>query len=123
MFGKNKGKWKSNSKLIAIDFDDTITNFAPYPHTGTLNKKAEKYIRLLVENGYTLILWTARTGENYKEACKLIEEWNLPIKLDDKSKYEHGTTGKISVDFFIDDRSFTGKINWRKLYKYILNNV
>ena len=50
------------NKIIAIDFDGTITDDTPYPVCGNLRKEAVEYIQKLHKLGYTLVLWTARKG-------------------------------------------------------------
>lgn len=110
-------------KIIAIDFDDTITLPSNYPITGKLNPKAKKYIELLAKNGYECVLWTSRSGEYYEEACNLIKQWKLPISFDTEGKYIKGSTGKLNADFYIDDRSCIGKLNWKKIYKYIMKYI
>ena len=41
----------------------------------------------------------------------------------DSSNFVHGSTGKLVANFYIDDRSTLGKLNWKKVYKFIVNNV
>ena len=36
-------------KIIAVDYDDTITLYAPYPQKAYLNPKAKKYLNKLNE--------------------------------------------------------------------------
>ena len=38
-------------KIIAVDYDDTITLYAPYPQKAYLNPKAKKYLNKLNEKG------------------------------------------------------------------------
>lgn len=99
--------------IIAIDFDDTITNKSEYPVTGSLNKRAEKYIRRFAKMGFTQVLWTGRTGHYYDEAVELIGKWNLPI---DCSKYD----GKPIADAYIDNKSYVfERVPWFRLYMYL----
>ena len=109
------------NKIIAIDFDGTITDDTPYPVCGNLRKEAVEYIQKLHKLGYTLVLWTARKGEYYTECICKLQEWNI---------YEYfsfepliNSNGKIYADFYIDDRSLIEEINWQKIYKYIINNI
>lgn len=110
-------------KIIAVDFDDTITLPSPYPITGELNPEAKKYLKLLYNKGYSLILWTSRVGIYYDEALRLIIDWDLPVTFDYLNKNKRGTTGKLVADFYIDDKSLPDKLNWEKIYNYIINNV
>lgn len=99
--------------IIAVDFDDTITNRSIYPTTGTLNRRAERYVRRFAKMGLTQILWTGRVNGYYDEAVKLIDTWNLPI---DCIRYE----GKPMADVYIDNKSYVfGRVPWLRLYLYL----
>ena len=111
-----------SKKIIAVDFDETITNYAPYPIQGSLRADAKKYLNKLHEKGYILVLWSARIGENYKIALDLCKKWNLPI-LEDTDEFLHGDSGKLIANFYIDDKAILGKLKWRKVYKYIVKHV
>ena len=54
------------AKIIAVDFDNTITLPCPYPNACKLDKRAKKYLDKLHEKGYRLILWSARIIRNIK---------------------------------------------------------
>ena len=111
-------------KIIAVDYDDTITLYAPYPEQADLNPKAKKYLDKLHEKGYTLVLWSARDGKDYDEAYnRCINEFGLTYLEKDSKVFKHGATGKLAAHFYIDDRSISGKLNWKKVYKFIIKNV
>ena len=111
-------------KIIAVDYDDTITLYAPYPQKAYLNPKAKKYLNKLKEKGYILVLWSARNLRDYDEAYdRCINEFGLSFMKKDSSNFVHGSTGKLVANFYIDDRSTLGKLNWKKVYKFIVNNV
>lgn len=109
-------------KIIAVDFDETITNYTPYPIQGTLRKDAEKYLHKLKEKGYRLILWSARFDCNYRKAIELCNEWGLPIE-EDTQDLLHGESGKLVASFYIDDKATLGRLSWKKVYKYIVKNI
>ena len=113
---------QQRKRIIAIDFDGTITYWQPYPAQGKLNPEAEEFIWKLHSKGYKVVLWTGRVGESYRLAKKQCREWGLPIEFDSR-KLLHGATGKLLANFYIDDKSFLGDIDWQKLYEYIVNNV
>ena len=64
-------------KVIAIDFDGTITHNTPYPQRADIREEAKKYIPLLYKQGYKLVLWTARTTKYYNEVISRLKEENL----------------------------------------------
>lgn len=113
-----------DSKLIAVDYDDTITLYAPYGQLAPLNPEAKKYMDLLHMAGYRLVLWSARVPEKYAEAYKrCIDEFGLFYLEKDGDHLIHGASGKLVASFYIDDKSIPGKLNWKKIYKFIIKNV
>lgn len=108
-------------KVIAIDFDGTITEDAPYPICGKVRDEAKQYIPILYALGYRLVLWTARKGKFYDECLQVLDDSNLLCYF--SSEYETGQTGKIVAHFYIDDKSLLEPINWDKIFKYIIENV
>lgn len=107
--------------VIAIDYDETITDNTPYPEEGKIRPEAIKYIKALFDKGYTLILWTARKEPYYSECIERLKKEDLYKYFN--FNYESGPTGKIQADFYIDDRSCLGEINWKKIYNYIIKNI
>ena len=124
MINKTDYERQANSRLIAVDFDDTITEHVPYPQKAPLNKKAKKYLDKLNNLGYSLILWSARLNEDYEEAYnRCVDEFDLYYMIKDSQEYLHGKTGKLIAAYYIDDKSSFGKVKWRKIYKYIVKNI
>lgn len=113
---------QANSKIIGIDFDDTITEHRPYPEVAPLNKTAKKYLDKLNEAGFILVLWTARVGQDYEDALfRCHHEFGMEYILSDNDSLIHGKTGKLVAKFYIDDRSYiNNKVPWRKLYKFLM---
>ena len=119
-----KYKKHLNDKIIAVDFDDTITLYRPYPEKGPLNPEAKKYLTKLHEKGYELVLWSARLPESHAEAYdRCINEFDMPFIKEDSDEYSHGKSGKLVARFYIDDKSIPGKLNWKKIYKFIIKNI
>ena len=87
------------SKVIAIDIDGTICSeertferSLARPLPGALEA-----LKMLKENGNTIILWTGRGWEQYK----ITKQW-----LDDHGfMYDQIIMGKPIVNIFIDDRA------------------
>lgn len=107
-------------KIIAIDFDDTLTEFRPFPEVAPFRKEIFEYIPLLAEK-YTLVLWTARRGIYYDECVDRLKKAGLLryIALDDES-FKHGKTGKLEADYYIDDKANFGIIDWKQIYKKLM---
>ena len=87
------------SKIIAIDFDGTITENEQFPKKAAIRNDAIKYIPKLHEKGYILVLWTARYGEYYRDCiydlklCGLFNYFNF-------NYFKCGETGKLIADFY-----------------------
>ena len=113
---------RNTNKVIAIDFDGTITEDSPYPKMGAIRESAKKYIKLLHDNGYTLLLWTARKGSYFSECVNTLNSVGL-LKYFTMPLISVMNVGKVNADYYIDDRSIPGKINWKKTYKYIIKNI
>lgn len=104
--------------VIAVDFDETITDNTPPPGTGRLRPEAALYLRKLHEMGCTLVLWTARREPYYSECLIFLKNAGL-YDLFDFFYDERGATGKLIADYYIDDRAFFGQMDWRRIYDYI----
>lgn len=110
--------------VVAIDFDNTITQGTTYEHTGTLNPIAKKYIEKIKQLGCVTVLWTTRDGEDLIEAINLLKEWNMMQLFDYINNYPLRNSGnKINVDFYIDDKSWITPIDWKGVYKFIEKGV
>lgn len=111
MDGSFNDKYK-HDLIIAVDYDDTITEKRPYPIIAPLNKTAKKYLDRLHIAGFTIVLWTARVGEDYTFAlnrCKT--DFGMSYIQSDGPEFKHGFTGKIWANFFIDDHGYiNGKV-------------
>lgn len=114
------------SKVIAIDFDETITDNTPYPITGVVRPKAKEYITKLYDKGYVLVLWTCRSGKYLTDAINVLSENDLLDKftlINGDTMVRQIPSRKIVADFYIDDRSCMGEIDWDKIYEYIIENI
>ena len=113
---------QAKSKIIAVDYDDTITEKRPYPEKAPLKKEAKKYLDKLHSAGFEIILWSARLEKDYIEAYqRCIEEFDMPYIRMDSNKLIHGSTGKLVARFYIDDRAYpNSKVPWKKIYKYLI---
>lgn len=108
--------------VVAIDFDNTITQNSTYEQTGTLNQEAAVAIRKLKELGCVLVLWTCREGKDLEEAISLIKKWELPF--DYVNEYPpRGSSKKVNVDFYIDDKSWIRALDWGRIVQYLSQKV
>lgn len=109
---------------IAVDFDGTIVRHR-YPEIGSEIPFATQTLRMLIEDGHRLILWTVREGELLQEAVdwcskRGVEFYaiNKDFPEEDINKNEHFSR-KLKVDMWIDDRNVGGLPDWGTIYKMI----
>lgn len=100
------------NKVIAVDFDGTITDDTPYPVTGGLREYCKEAMDSITELGYTFILNTCRTEEELLEAKVFIVKNKLPVKIPQ-------TPGKVRAQIYIDNKNLgVNTIDWRKIAEY-----
>ena len=117
----NKMYANQSHTVIAVDFDGTITQEGNERTEDQLNPIAKKYLDLLNEKGFKIVLWTARLYDNYLGVLNRCHtEFNMPYILEDSSNLLHGASGKLVAAYYIDDKSNYDKIDWDKTYNYIL---
>lgn len=104
--------------IIAIDFDGTITEGSPYPITGNIRDKAVEVIKRLQQR-YTCILWTCRSGADLYEAITLLNKHGIEFEYVNKSPIDTGSN-KVLADIYIDDRNFNSTVNWDEIEKLLL---
>ena len=108
-----------NRKLIiAIDFDDTITEPSPFPITGRVRPEAIKVIKKLQEK-YICCLWTCRAGDYLTQAINILASHGITFDYVNCSPKSTGSP-KIVADYYIDDRAFGSAINWREIEHFFL---
>lgn len=124
MFNEDHDKYfkQLNEKIIAVDFDDTITQPRPYPEKAPLDPEAREYLLKLHQAGFRLILWSARGKSHYDEALdRCHNEFDMKFIESDSVDLSHGKTGKLVASFYIDDKSSFGKVEWEKIYNFLMN--
>lgn len=103
-------------KVIAIDFDGTITEDSEYPVMGKIKEKAVEVIKELKKKN-TIILWTCRTGEFLQEAVNALKEKGL--EFDYINEYP-GCGSKVFANIYIDDRAFHSCVDWDVIKEELL---
>lgn len=104
---------------IAIDFDDTITEYRPFPELAPMREVAIRLIHKWYREGHKLILWTAREEPYYTEALERLRQAGIYDCF--SFDYEIRPTGKVEADFYIDDRAWVGEIDWQLIDRHIEN--
>ena len=107
---EQKGASPMMEKILAIDFDGTITRHSRYPNIGEANTEFIDWLKKQKEDGCKLILWTCRTGRLLQEAVEFCEKHGLTFDAVNENLPEiiekfGGDTRKIFAHKYIDDAS------------------
>ena len=111
----------NDSLLIAVDFDGTIVEDR-YPKIGKPMPFAIETLKMIVDDGHRIVLWTYRHGEKLEEAVNFLKSNYVKIyavnKIYPEEKYTTKMASrKINADLFIDDRNFGGFPGWGFIYQ------
>jgi hypothetical protein len=108
---------------IAVDFDGTIVEHR-YPEIGREIPFATDTLKMLIQKGHRLILWSVREGKLLDEAIEWCRQRGVEFYAANKDypeeKLEHDHySRKLKVDLFIDDRNIGGLPDWGLIYRMI----
>lgn len=95
-------------KIIACDFDNTLSLRAVFPNVGEPNKKLFEYLIDCQKNGDTVILWTCRCGDALDLAVKFCEVNGLIQDYVNRNATEKiaefgNDSRKVFANLYIDD--------------------
>jgi hydroxymethylpyrimidine pyrophosphatase-like HAD family hydrolase len=65
-------------KIVAVDFDGTVV-MHEYPDVGGDVPGAVEALKLLVKEGWSIILWTMRSGQELKEAVEWYKDRRIQL--------------------------------------------
>ena len=110
------------SKIIAVDFDETICDTAfPDISTAVLKPYVKEVMTKLSNDGYYIIIWTCRFLDNHiQDVIKFLESNNIPFDVVNKNypNLEWQPYPKIFYNILIDDKCLL-KVDWLYMYEYI----
>lgn len=98
-------------KIIAVDFDGTLSLGVKYPEIGVPNYKLfEDLSRARSSGAADIILWTCRSGDDLTKAVNWCSENGLEFdaindNLECIKKKFGGDTRKVVANLYIDDKS------------------
>jgi hypothetical protein len=113
-------------KIICFDLDGVICKT---PGNNYIKSRPIinniKFINNLYNRGYIIKVFTARFMGRSRENVNLAKKKGYKLTISQlkkwKLKYHYLLMGKTSYDFFVDDKAYGFKKNWRKdLKKYFL---
>ena len=103
-------------KILAVDFDDTISTYHTFPEYGTPKKGVKEALSRLIKK-YEIIIYTCRM--NLKNPNRGLHHNGIEIFLAKHQipydKIDLGLQGKIIADFYIDDRAIAFENNWDEI--------
>jgi hydroxymethylpyrimidine pyrophosphatase-like HAD family hydrolase len=107
---------------IAVDFDGTIVENA-FPQIGKPKPFAFETLHLLEKQGFTLVLWTCRTGKFLEEAITFCKKNGIDFYAVNSNYpeevFREGDSRKIEADYYVDDRVIGGFPGWGEIYQTI----
>ena len=109
-------------KVVAVDFDGTITKDNKFPDViGVVRDGCKEAIEYIRQNN-KVILWTCRTGEYLDEAVRFLEENGIEVDGVNADVYKK-TDRKIMADIYIDDKNiFCTEIDWLEIKRWFEEN-
>ena len=117
----NMPKREVSGKVVAVDFDGTITKDNRFPEViGVVRdgcKEAIDYIR----QKNKVVLWTCRCGEYLDEAIRFLQENGIEVDAVNDDIYgKYGKTDrKIMADIYIDDKNiFCTEVDWAEVKRW-----
>jgi uncharacterized HAD superfamily protein len=103
---------------ICIDFDGTIAEepFELFPECGKLKHLADEVIQRLEARGFTISIWTCRTGDAEIKCKEFLKKHQIPYHYFNEHSKEsiekYGTSeGKKISGIYIDNQSLEYKLN------------
>ena len=109
-------------KVIAIDFDGTITEKNDYPRIGAFRENAVECIKKLQKLNHCF-LYTCRQGEALREALESLEKKGVHLRVDSPYDYSVASGRKPIADLYIDDLAlavYGEEVDWFKIEKMLL---
>lgn len=109
---------------IAVDFDGTIVSHE-YPKIGKEIPFAAQTLKMLINDGHKLILWTVREGKLLDEAIQWCHEHGIDFYAvnkdypEEEKENNNHFSRKLKVDMWIDDRNVGGLPDWGTIYRLI----
>ena len=95
---------KSNSMIIAVDFDGTCVEH-DYPSVGMDGEGAVEVLRAIVATRHRLILFTMRSGSKLDDAVRWFRDRKIELwGVNENSEQREWTSSpKVYADLYIDD--------------------
>ena len=106
-------------KIIAVDFDGTITKVSTFPKMPKPEDIADHCAEVLqrLHKTHTIILYTCRRGEKLADALQYCKQMGIPIDCVNRNAREAieeygGDCRKIFAHYYLDDCNLGGFPGW-----------
>jgi len=92
-------------KIIATDFDGTITMHSRFPKLGTPRMGFIRYLIDCRKQGSKIILWTCREGRFLDEAISFCKHYGLEFDAVNENLPGMRNTRKVWANVYYDDNA------------------
>lgn len=109
---------KLKYKYIAIDFDGTITHYAPHPELGEIREEAVRVIKRIRDEGGKICIWTCRCDDDEQRVIDYLARHGIEYDIfnepfEDMCSFFGGNPRKVCAEIYIDDKSLhCEEIDW-----------
>lgn len=94
-----------DKKIIAVDFDGTLTNGSKFPDIGTPNYAVIDKVISLQQQGWIAILWTVRDRGHLAKAVQWCKTHGIVFDRVNENYDTRSASPKVYADVYLDDRS------------------
>lgn len=97
-----------NKRIVAIDFDGTITETNEFPNIGKARKDASFYINKWKKEGFIIIIWTCRSEpDDLNNVRNFLLNNNIPYDYinENYEEMDFKPYPKIFYNYLLDDRT------------------
>lgn len=109
---KKLKEWPKNKKIVAIDFDGTITLkdnrqwIGKNKYINDIKEPNVDVIKSILKNRdkIYLILWTCRKGKALKDAIEFSNDHDIYFDAVNENIVRYPTSRKIMADIYLDDK-------------------
>ena len=107
-----------SGKVVAVDFDGTITKDNKFPEAiGVVRDGCKETIEYIRQNN-KVVIWTCRCGKYLDEAVEFLKANGIEVDGVNTDIYP-ATDRKIMADIYIDDKNiFCEEINWFEIKRW-----
>jgi len=117
--------------ILGVDFDGNITTEPDMGKKLVLQPNCKDVLLSWYEKGYTLVLWTCRTGPSLDEALSFLLEndlFSIFTSINDQvplvvTKYHPHVARKLGADIYFDDKNAMTTVNWLDYAAFVEDKI